>query len=78
MDLPWKYGVAESILIEWSFGVSWTEDLLILDVDNAFALFLIDRLSTVELELVLDACNWFELSKNVTFGFWNERSEWSD
>lgn len=73
-DLPWKYGAAESILMEWSFGVSWIEDLLILDDDKVLALFLMEWLSTAELELELDACNWFdfELSENVAFGFWKE------
>lgn len=61
--------------MEWSFGVSWIDVdlLLILDDDNALTLFLTE-LSTVEFELELDVCNWFdfELSENVAFGFWNE------
>lgn len=69
---PWKYGAAESMLMEWSFGASWIDDLFKLDDDdNSLALFLTEILSTAELELELDACNWFdfEVSENVEFGF---------
>lgn len=66
MNLPWKYGATESILMEWSFGASWIED-----EDIAFTLFLPDKLSMPELALELDVCNWFDfvLSKKAEFGF---------
>lgn len=69
--LPWKYGAVESILMEWSFGVSWIDDLFILDDDDPLILFLTEILSPAELGLELDACNWFDfgVSENVAFGF---------
>lgn len=65
--LPWKYGTAESILMEWSFGDSWTDDLLALN--DALTLFLADTFSAAELEFV--ACDWFDFwsSENIELGF---------
>lgn len=70
-SLPWKYGAVESMLMEWSFGASWIDALFKLDDDNPLTLFFTVIFSTAELELELDACNWFdfELSENVAFGF---------
>lgn len=48
--------------MEWSFGDSWTDDLLALN-DDTF--------SAAELELQFVACDWFDFwsSENIELGF---------
>lgn len=55
----WKYEVAVSILMEWSFGVSCPIVLLKFDSVDGFLGFFVAIFSTEELWMELLICGWF-------------------
>lgn len=73
--LPWKYGAAESMLMEWSFGISCIADLFAL-VEGIAPMLFFDLLSADEMLLELGV--WFdiELSEKAAMGFcWEEKQQ---